>query len=127
MSSTTTTADLIYFAPPPDGARAFININADSITGKRERNSVEQVQQADIENLRGKEDSVSLDTAGFQFYRRAATHTKFTDNAEIRNEYYPESIELIKELTGASRVELFDHSKPLAQMCSELQRLICGW
>ena len=29
---------------------------------------------------------------------------------EIEREYYPESIALVKELTGASRVVLFDHS-----------------
>jgi hypothetical protein len=100
-----TTGKLEYFAPPEDGTRPFTNINHLS-----EKNWVENTKQMQIENLRGKEDSVSLDTAGFQLYRRAAKHTTFTDDAQIKKEYYPESIDLIKELTGASRVVLFDHS-----------------
>ncbi|TFK37367.1 hypothetical protein BDQ12DRAFT_157158 [Crucibulum laeve] len=63
-----------------------------------------------IENVRGKEESVTLDTAGFQFFKSPAKHTSFTDDAEIEREYYPESIELIKKLTGATRVVLFDHT-----------------
>jgi hypothetical protein len=65
---------------------------------------------AEIEDLRGKEDSVTLDTAGFQFLKKAAKHQSFATDEVIKNEYYPESIELIKELTGASKVVLFDHS-----------------
>ncbi|KAF7973599.1 hypothetical protein HWV62_14758 [Athelia sp. TMB] len=108
MSSTT--AELVYFGPPPDGARAYIHVNADTTTGKRAKNSTEEKHEAEIENLRGKENSVSLDTAGFQYFKRAAAHTKFTNTEEIEKEYYPESINLIKELTGASRVVLFDHT-----------------
>jgi hypothetical protein len=39
-----------------------------------------------------------------------AAHKAFTNDADIEKEYYPESIELIKRVTGASRVVLFDHS-----------------
>lgn len=65
----------------------------------------------EIEDVRGNEESFSLDSTGFQFYKRAAKHTAFNDNAEIEKEYYPESIDLLKELTGASRVVIFDHSE----------------
>ena len=37
----------------------------------------------------------------------------FEDDAALEKEYYPESIALIKELTGASRVVVFDHSECL--------------
>jgi hypothetical protein len=53
---------------------------------------------------------VTLDTAGFQFYRVPSKHASFANDEVIKKEYYPESIELIKRLTGATRVELFDHS-----------------
>ncbi|KZP14684.1 hypothetical protein FIBSPDRAFT_868066, partial [Athelia psychrophila] len=106
----TTTANLSYFGPPTNGERAFFTINADSATGQLIKNSTEDVHQAEIENVRGKEDSVSLDTTGFQFFKRATKHTKFTNTEDIEKEYYPESIELIKEVTGASRVVLFDHT-----------------
>ena len=66
-----------------------------------------------IENVRGKEDQYTLDTAGFQFYKSPAKHTSFSNDQEIQDEYYPESIELLKKLTGASRVVIFDHSKSI--------------
>jgi len=58
----------------------------------------------EIEDLRGKEDSVTLDTAGFQFAKKVAKHQSFSTDDVIIKEYYPESIELIKELMGASKV-----------------------
>jgi hypothetical protein len=109
MSSTT--AKLTYFSPPSDGARPFTNINANAQTEAQRKNWIEQVKQMEIENIRGKENLFSLDAAGFQFHRHPAKHTAFTDDVEIEKEYYPESIDLIKELTGASRVVMFDHSK----------------
>lgn len=107
-----TTAKLNFFVPPPTGVRAYQNINVDTKTGKRDRNWSLDEHEVVIENLRGKteSDAATLDTAGFQLYHRPATHKTFTDDAEIEREYYPESIQVIKELTGASRVVLFDHT-----------------
>ncbi|KAH9024074.1 hypothetical protein EDB85DRAFT_2150768 [Lactarius pseudohatsudake] len=62
-----------------------------------------------VENLRGR-DEAALDKNGFQFFHHPAKHTSFANDEEILREYYPESIELIKQLTGASRVVLFDHT-----------------
>ena len=108
-----TTANLLYIVEPKTGVGAYQYINADPITGERERNFEREEKSVIIENIRGKENSVSLDTAGFQFYRYPSKHTAFTNDEEIRQEYYPESAELIKKATGASRVELFDHSEQL--------------
>jgi len=64
-----------------------------------------------IENIQdNNKDDYTLDTSGFQLYRRTAKHTSFVDVEKMKEEYYPESIELIKELTGASRVIIFDHT-----------------
>ena len=106
-----TTADLFYALEPKGGVRAYQRVDIDPSTGERARNFEVEAKSVAIENLRGKEDSVSLDTAGFQFYKHTSKHTTFDNDEEIYREYYPESIELIKKLTGASRVELFDHSK----------------
>jgi len=103
-------AKLIYFSPPPDGSRPYTNINSDPSTGERDKNWVQEEHTVEIEDLRGKEDSVTLDTAGFQFAKKAAKHKSFTNDEDIKKEYYPESIELIRELTGASKVVLFDHT-----------------
>ncbi|PPQ89617.1 hypothetical protein CVT25_012533 [Psilocybe cyanescens] len=104
-----TTAKLLYFVPPEGGARAYQHINADASTGERKKNFTREEKDVVVENLRGKEDTVSLDTTGFQYFRHTSKHTSFTNDEEIYSQYYPESIELIKKLTGASRVELFDH------------------
>jgi len=105
----TVTATLRYFSPPADGSKAYSFINADA-EGKRERNFENADKTVEIENLRGREHEASLDGNGFQFFRHAAQHTAFTSDAEVEREYYPESIALIKQLTGASRVVLFDHT-----------------
>lgn len=110
MADTVKTS-LTYFVPPADGSKPWQSINASSVTGVRDRNYTLDPYEVEIENIRGKEDTVSLDTAGFQFYREPAKHKAFTNDSEIEAEYYPESIELIKKLTGATRVVPFDHSK----------------
>jgi len=103
-------ATLTYFVPPADGSKPYQFINVDAASGQRVRNFTQEPYEVEIENLRGKEDSVTLDTAGFQFFNAPAKYTTFSSDTEIEAEYYPESIELLKKLTGATRVVLFDHT-----------------
>ncbi|KAJ6460954.1 hypothetical protein C8R45DRAFT_535904 [Mycena sanguinolenta] len=105
-----TTGILDFFVPPTDDARAYQSINAKIETGKRDRNFTFEKHEVEIHNLRGNESSATLDTAGFQLFHHPAKHTSFANDAEVEKEYYPESIELIKKLTGASRAVLFDHT-----------------
>ncbi|KAI9436939.1 hypothetical protein H4582DRAFT_2099563 [Lactarius indigo] len=62
-----------------------------------------------VENLRGRAE-VTLDKNGFQFFHHFANHTSFANDEEILRDYYPECIQLLKRLTGSSRVVLFDHT-----------------
>ena len=111
-----TTADLFYTLEPEDGVRAYQRV--DPSTGEKERNFKVETKSVVIENVRGKEDTVSLDTTGFQFYKHTSKYTTFDNDEEIYRIYYPESAELIKKLTGASRVESYDHSKQIhARAC----------
>ncbi|KAJ7176462.1 hypothetical protein C8R46DRAFT_943385 [Mycena filopes] len=111
MAISSTTGVLNFFVPPKEGARAYQKINLISnTTGLRDSNFELEEKEVTIHNLRADESAATLDTTGFQLYNRPAKHTAFTSDAEIEREYYPESIELIKELTGASRVVLFDHT-----------------
>ncbi|TFY62025.1 hypothetical protein EVJ58_g4128 [Rhodofomes roseus] len=73
-------------------------------------NWVPQEHTVEIEDIRGREHAMKLDTAGFQFFTGAPDHTSFTDEREIREQYYTESVALIKLLTGASHVVPFDHT-----------------
>ncbi|KAJ7621077.1 hypothetical protein FB45DRAFT_1092422 [Roridomyces roridus] len=104
-----TTAALNFFVAPQDGSPAFQNINA-SADGAAEKNFSFESIDVKIQNMRGNESAATLDTAGYQLFTQPAQHTAFANDAEIRKEYIPESAELIKKLTGASRVVVFDHT-----------------
>ncbi|KAF8900852.1 hypothetical protein CPB84DRAFT_1008657 [Gymnopilus junonius] len=103
-------AALNYGVPPADGIRPYQYTNADPITGERRKNYTHEPKEVIIENLRGKEHLASLDTTGFQYFKHPSKHTSFANDEEIVREYYPETIELIKKYTGASRVVIFDHT-----------------
>ncbi|KAJ6460955.1 hypothetical protein C8R45DRAFT_1108777 [Mycena sanguinolenta] len=105
-----TTGTLNFYVAPKDGARAYQTVNAKIETGTRDRNFTLEGHDVEIHNLRGNESAATLDATGFQLLNYPAKHTSFANDAEIEKEYYPESIELIKKLTGASRVVLFDHT-----------------
>jgi hypothetical protein len=105
-------ASLNYFTPPADGSVPFTRRDAaDPASGLPKSNWEVNSQEVEIEDLRGNEGSASLDTTGFQFGVHPANHQSFANDDEIEKEYYPESIELIKSVTGAGRVVLFDHSE----------------
>lgn len=106
----TVPAPLFYFSPPADGSEPYNRVNTDPTSTAPLSNWTPVKHIIQIENVRGKEDSLLLDEAGFQFIKHRSNHTSFIDDEEIKAEYYPESAELIKQLTGASRVVLFDHS-----------------
>jgi hypothetical protein len=111
--SKTITATINYSSGPTDGAKlSFTDVTkTDPVTGGYVRNWTEKPVQVEIENLRGKEDSVTLDTAGFQYgTHKTAITSGFYDEQEIKDVYYPESAAIIKQVTGASHVVVFDHS-----------------
>ncbi|KAE9405392.1 hypothetical protein BT96DRAFT_1063840 [Gymnopus androsaceus JB14] len=100
----TVSGSLRYFSPPKDGSRPTARVS------DAQYNWINVEHVVTIENIRGKEDSYTLDSVGFQYYHHTSKHTSFLNDEEIEKEYYPESIDLIKNLTGASKVVLFDHT-----------------
>jgi hypothetical protein len=54
--------------------------------------------------------SPSLDREGFQLLSQPSRVNDFSDEDAIRSRYYDESISLLEEVTGASRVVVFDHT-----------------
>jgi hypothetical protein len=63
-----------------------------------------------IENARARTEDLDLDRQGFLFVEHKTEVTNFYDEDEVRRVYYPELEKLVKELTGASRVLMFDHT-----------------
>ncbi|KAF5354279.1 hypothetical protein D9756_007048 [Leucocoprinus leucothites] len=106
-------ASITYLLPPPNGERAYQTINADPTIGDRRKNIIRKDFDALIENVRGKEHTFTLDNAGFQYAHRPTTFKDFRDDKKVLEDYYPESEALIKDLTGASRVVFFDHTRRL--------------
>jgi hypothetical protein len=73
-------------------------------TGQKEQRSVE------IRDGRPLADQFSLDESGFVFVRHPTEVRDFFDPDELKAVYYPEVERLIKEVSGAARVVVFDHT-----------------
>ncbi|KAJ5523640.1 hypothetical protein N7513_004658 [Penicillium frequentans] len=63
-----------------------------------------------IHDVSGHELDYTLDGQGFQFYYHKSREKDFLDDEQIKREYYPETEQLLKDATGASRVFIFDHT-----------------
>lgn len=63
-----------------------------------------------IHNGRLIPDPLSLDREGFVFVDHETKVSDFYDEDEVRSVYYPEMERLMKKLTGASKVLVFDHT-----------------
>jgi hypothetical protein len=63
-----------------------------------------------IHDVRPVASALSLDREGFQLITAPTGVEDFSDDEEIRDRYYAEAISLLKGLTGASRVVVFDHT-----------------
>jgi hypothetical protein len=62
-----------------------------------------------IRNARLILDQLSLDRQGFMLTHQDSKVTNFYDEHEVREVYYPEVERLLKEVTGAVKVVIFDH------------------
>jgi hypothetical protein len=111
MSSSEVESSLNYFSPPADGSKPWVEITQNPGAKERAQNWEKIPHTLHVENIRRDLSDYTLDTAGFQLFTRPTKHAAFDNDEKVKEEYYPESIEAIKELTGASRVVLFDHSK----------------
>ncbi|KAG1883577.1 hypothetical protein F4604DRAFT_1575657 [Suillus subluteus] len=106
-----TIGTLNYLIAPLDGSQPYNRMYADtSATAKPAHNWTQEPHDMQVEDVRGKEELYKLDSAGFQYGREAAKHASFLNDDEIQREYYPESIDLIKRVTGATNVVIFDHT-----------------
>jgi len=102
---------LNYFTPPKDGARPYNTINPDPATGQRVKNWVPAEYPVEITNVRAlKGELPSLDQHGFQYVKHESKEKAFVDSEEALKDYYEETVELIKTVTGAKKAVIFDHT-----------------
>jgi hypothetical protein len=85
-----------YAYPPPDGGPAY----------RGETTS----RQVLIENARPFAGALSLDVEGIAAVRQRSAVRDFWDEAQTLALGHPETAELVKAVTGASRVVVFDHT-----------------
>jgi len=97
---------LNYWDDPGDGSRPTpIFLGKGGVVNKRPHRPCAFV----VTDVTGDEDKYSLDTNGFQYCRHESAEKGFTDDEAIRSVYYEECEKLLKDVTGASRVHIFNH------------------
>ncbi|KAK2601927.1 hypothetical protein QQS21_004518 [Conoideocrella luteorostrata] len=63
-----------------------------------------------VKDIAGEEDKYSLDRNGFQVHGHVASEKEFLDDEAIKKGYYAETEKLLKDVTGAGKVFIFDHT-----------------
>ncbi len=102
---------LNYHAPLRDPSEeAYRYIYLTPPMGKPEHNLGEDQRPVVVHDARGREGEFSLDKNGFQFVQHASAEAEFVDEERIKGVYYKEAEELLKSVTGAKRVLIFDHT-----------------
>ncbi|RAK80176.1 putative methionine permease [Aspergillus fijiensis CBS 313.89] len=76
-----------------------------------------------IHDVSGHEAEYTLDGNGFQFHPHVSAEKDFLDDEQIKRVYYPEVDRLLKEVTGATRTYIFDHTirRPAANAQAQLR------
>jgi len=65
----------------------------------------------DIRSLSpAEQEGFTIDTSGFQIVKHESVEKEFIDEEKIKSVYYPESEKLLKSITGANRIFIFDHT-----------------
>ncbi len=99
-------AELNYLAPTGERPRYYA-YEPDS----SDRPAVMPIEPhtVQIHTLRPIADELGLDVQGFAFLEQRSAVRDFWDDDEVRRVYYPEAERFLAEVTGASRVFIFDH------------------
>ncbi|ETS85157.1 hypothetical protein PFICI_03182 [Pestalotiopsis fici W106-1] len=63
-----------------------------------------------ITDISGQEAQFTLDKNGFQIYKHVSQEKEFVDDDKVKDKYYKETEQLLKDATGASRIFIFDHT-----------------
>jgi hypothetical protein len=100
-------ANLIYLAGGADKLVTYV-----AAPGGRDTRSGGggETQRVVLHNGRPLADSFEFEREGFRFVDHDTRVADFFDEAEVRRVYYPECEALIKRVSGAKRVVVFDHT-----------------
>jgi hypothetical protein len=105
MSSTT--AELNYIIPTRERPRTFTYEPTD---GAPRTNVSTAPHRLEVRDIREEDHAFSLDGEGFAVVEHHSAVADFQDEKAVREVYYQEAERLLKEVTGADRVFIFDHT-----------------
>jgi hypothetical protein len=100
-------AELNYLVPMAERPR---NYAYEPPAGTPRTNATHAPHRLPIRDARPIASEIELDRAGFGVVRHRSAVRDFWDDDEVRRTYYPEAEALLKEVTGAGRVFIFDHT-----------------
>jgi hypothetical protein len=100
-------ADMNYLVPMTERPRNYTFEPPAGVPWSNVRNEAHRVA---IRDLRPIAHLVSLDANGFALLEYKSAVRDFFDDEEVRRVYYPEVERVLKQVTGADRVHIFDHT-----------------
>lgn len=100
-------AALSYIEPMSDKPRS---LEYEPPPGVARTTAVYRDHTVTIRDIRPVAQALSLDHEGFQLVTAASGLSDLYDQEAIRTRYYAETVSLLEDLTGASRVVVFDHT-----------------
>ena len=93
-----------------DSGEKLVNESFGPNNIRRRRTGTDNKKPMKVANGRLLVGRFSLDEQGFVFVEHKTRVADFFDAAQLKTVYYPEVEGLIKKISGASRVEIFDHT-----------------
>jgi hypothetical protein len=99
-------AELNYLAPMSERPRYYAY---EVEPGEVRSNMKHEPHRVPIRDMRPIASEIDLDRQGFALVDQHSAVRDFWDDDEVRRVYYPEAERFIAEVTGASRVFIFDH------------------
>ncbi|KAK8051054.1 hypothetical protein PG993_002439 [Apiospora rasikravindrae] len=100
------TTTLNYYREPGDGsAPTPVVASPEKVTNVRPAAEV----PVTIQDISGRESLYTLDSHGFQIHRHGSCEKLFLDENTIKAVYFTETEQMLKDVTGASWVKIFDH------------------
>ncbi len=106
-------ASLNYLVPPTEKPAFYLY---EPPPGTPRRTTENERHTVSIHDARKLLESLSLDEQGFTLTHHDSAGSDLYDRAEVRAVYYPEVEQLVKKVTGASKVLVFDHNVRCAAM-----------
>jgi hypothetical protein len=100
-------AELSYLIPMVEKP---VNYTYEPPPGIPRQNGKYETRKLPIRDARKISQNLDLDREGFAFVTHQSHVRNFYDEDNIQHVYYPEAEQLLKEVTGATQVVIFDHT-----------------